>query len=135
MIGYLLDTSGLWYLLRTPAAIAAWADHIAAGTLRVCEPTRTEFLHSATGPAHRDELAGELDSLCGAAPVPKSGWRWVDNAQYKLTQKGQHRGPGPIDLLICATAVHHGLIILHVDDDFATVADVMPEVQQRYIRT
>lgn len=135
MIGYLLDASGLWYLLRTPAVIADWADRIAAGALRVCEPTRTEFLYSATGPAHRDELTGELDSLCGGAPVPKGGWRWVDNAQYKLTQLGQHRGPGPIDLLICATAVHHGLTILHVDDDFATVAGVMPEVKQRDIRT
>ena len=77
----------------------------------------------------------ELDTLCGAAPVPKNGWRWVDNAQYKLTQKGQHRGPGPIDLLICATAVHHGLTVLHVDSDFATVADVLPEVRHRDIRT
>jgi hypothetical protein len=40
-----------------------------------------------TGPAHRDELAGELDDLCTLAPVPKNCWRWVDNAQYKLTQK------------------------------------------------
>jgi len=30
--------------------------------------------------------------------------------------------------------VHHGLIVLHVDNDFATVADVMPEVRQRDIR-
>jgi predicted nucleic acid-binding protein len=59
----------------------------------------------------------------------------VDNAQYKLTQKGQLRGPGPIDLLVCATAVHHGLTVLHVDDDFVTVAEVMPEVDQRDIRT
>jgi predicted nucleic acid-binding protein len=115
--------------------MAVWADHIAAGALRVCEPTRTEFLYSATGPAHRDELAEELDVLCQVAPVPKNGWRWVDNAQYKLTQKGQHRGPGPVDLLVCATAVHHGLIVLHVDGDFATVADVVPGVQQRDIRT
>ncbi len=122
-------------MLRTPDVMAVWADHISAGALRVCEPTRVEFLYSATGPAHRDELAGELDTLCGAAPVPKNGWRWVDNAQYKLTQKGQHRGPGPIDLLICATAVHHGLTVLHVDGDFVTVADVLPEVQQRDIRT
>ena len=135
MIGYLLDTSGLWYLLRTPAVMAVWADHIAAGALRVCEPTRTEFLYSATGPAHRDELAEELDDLCRPAPVPKNGWRWVDNAQYKLTQKGQHRGPGPVDLLVCATAVHHGLIVLHAGNDFATVADVVPDVQQRDIRT
>jgi predicted nucleic acid-binding protein len=122
-------------MLRTPAVMAVWADHIAAGALRVCEPTRTEFLYSATGPAHRDELTGELDDLCRIAPVPKNGWRWVDNAQYKLTQKGQHRGPGPGGLLVCATAVHHGLIVLHVDNDFATVADIVPEVQQRDIRT
>jgi predicted nucleic acid-binding protein len=135
LIGYLLDASGLWHLLRTPAVMAVWADHIAAGALRVCEPTRVEFLYSAAGPAHRDELAGELDTLCGAAPVPKNGWRWVDNAQYKLTQQGQHRGPGPIDLLVCATAVHHGLTVLHVDSDFATVAGILPEVSQRDIRT
>jgi predicted nucleic acid-binding protein len=134
MIGYLLDASGLWQLLRTPAVMAAWSDHIAAGSLRVCEPTRVEFLYSATGPAHRDDLADELDTLCGLAPVPKNGWRWADSAQYKLTQKGQHRGPGPIDLLVCATAVHHGLTVLHVDNDFAAVADVMPEVRQRDIR-
>lgn len=134
MIGYLLDASGLWQLLRTPAVMAAWADHIAAGALRVCEPTRVEFLYSATSPAHRDDLADELDTLCCSAPVPKNGWRWVDNAQYKLTQKGQHRGPGPADLLVCATAVHHGLIVLHVDNDFAAVASVLPEVQQRDIR-
>jgi predicted nucleic acid-binding protein len=135
LIGYLLDTSGLWHMLRTPAVMAVWADHIAAGALRVCEPTRTEFLYSATGPAHRDELVEGLADLCRIASVPKNGWHWVDNAQYKLTQKGQHRGPGPVDLLVCATAVHHGLIVLHVDNDFATVADVVPEVQQRDIRT
>jgi predicted nucleic acid-binding protein len=72
--------------------------------------------------------------MCRVRPVRKNGWRWVDNAQYKLTQQGQRRGPGPIDLLVCATAVHHGLTVLHVDSDFATVADVLPEVQQRDIR-
>jgi predicted nucleic acid-binding protein len=37
-------------------------------------------------------------------------------------------------LLICATAVHHGLIVLHVDNDFAAIAGVLPEVRQRDIR-
>jgi predicted nucleic acid-binding protein len=135
VIGYLLDTSGLWQLLRVPAALAAWTDHIAAGTLRVCEPTRAEFLYSATGPAHRDELADELDTMCALAPVPKNAWRWVDSAQYKLTQRGQHRGPGLVDLLVCATAVHHDLTVLHVDADFGTVARVLPELQQHDIRS
>jgi len=56
----------------------------------VITPTRTEFLFSATAPTHRDELADELDALRQSAPVPKNAWRWVDTAQYKLTQRGQH---------------------------------------------
>jgi predicted nucleic acid-binding protein len=134
VIGYLLDTSGLWRLLRSPEVMAAWFDHIAAGALRVCEATRAEFLYSATGPTHRDDLADELDSMCALAPVPKNAWRWVDSAQYKLTQRGQHRAPGVIDLLVCATAVHHGLTVLHVDADFATIARVLPGLRQRDIR-
>ncbi|MFF0015318.1 VapC toxin family PIN domain ribonuclease [Streptomyces sp. NPDC005374] len=112
MITYLLDTSALWHLFRTPGAL----------------PPR------ATSPSHRDELAEELDALCHLSPVPKNAWRWVDTAQYKLTQQGQHRAAGAIDLLVCATAVHHGHTVLHVDNDFATVAGVLKEVQQRDVR-
>lgn len=101
----------------------------------MCEPTRAEFLHSATGPAHRDELAEELDALCHLSPVPKNAWRWVDTAQYKLTQYGQHRAAGAVDLLVCAAAVHHGHTVLHVDNDFVTVASVVKEVDQRDARS
>lgn len=134
MTDYLLDTSALWYLFRFPGALAPWQEHIAAGTFRICEPTRAEFLYSAMGPAHRDELAEDLDAMCQFSPVPKSAWRWLDNAQYKLTQHGQHRGAGPIDLLVCATAVNHNLTVLHVDNDFRAVASVLKEVQERDIR-
>lgn len=134
MITYLLDASALWHLFRTPGALRSWEGHIAAGVFSVCEPTRTEFLYSATGPAHRDELADELDALCAMAPVPKSAWRWVETAQYKLTQRGQHRSAGAVDLLVCATAVHYGHTVLHVDNDFVTVASVLKEVEQRDAR-
>lgn len=46
----------------------------------------------------------------------------------------QHRSAGAIDLLVCATAVHHGHTVLHVDNDFTTVAAVLKEVQQRDAR-
>lgn len=133
-MSYLIDTSALRYLLRSADVLEAWGDRITTQPLRICEPTRTEFLYSATGPAHRDELAEELNALCELAPVPKAAWRWVENAQYKLTQKGQHRSAGVVDLLLCATAVHHGLTMLHIDDDFAAVAKVMTELDQRDIR-
>ncbi|MCX4747231.1 PIN domain-containing protein [Kitasatospora sp. NBC_01287] len=134
MIGYLLDTSALWHLFREPGALGPWEGHIAAGAFHLCEPTRTEFLRSATDPAHRDELAESIDTLCRSAAVPKQGWRWVETAQYKLTQKGQHRSAGPVDLLLCATAVHHDLTVLHVDNDFAALARVLTEVRQRDLR-
>jgi len=86
VITYLVDTSALWHLFRTPGALRPWEGHIAAGVFHLCEPTRAEFLYSATSPSHRDELAEELDALCLLSPVPKSAWRWVDTAQYKLTQ-------------------------------------------------
>ncbi|MEU6787937.1 PIN domain-containing protein [Nonomuraea angiospora] len=105
----LIDTSALWYILRNADVLEKWGDRITTQPLRICEPTRTEFLYSATGPAHWDELEEDLNSLCELVPVPESGWRWVENAQYKLTQHGQHRSAGVVDLLLCATAVHHGL--------------------------
>ncbi|WP_432005140.1 VapC toxin family PIN domain ribonuclease [Streptomyces parvus] len=122
MITYLLDTSALRHLFRTPGALRPWEGHITAGVFHICEPTRTEFPYSATSPARWDELAEELDDLCLLSPVPKSVWHWVETAQYKLTQRAQHRAAGANDLL------------LHVDNDFAAAAAVLKEVQQRDVR-
>jgi predicted nucleic acid-binding protein len=119
---YLLDTSALWHLFRTPGALPLREVHIAAGVFHLCEPTGAEFLYSAASPSHRDELAEELDALCLLSSVPKNAWRWVDTAQYKLTRRGLYRAAGVIDLLVCATAVHHGHTVLHGDNDFTTVA-------------
>lgn len=135
MNSYLLDTSALWYLFRTPGALDHWTAHIAAGAFRICEPTRIEFLYSAKSPSHRDELADEIDALCKSSTVPKTAWRWVETAQYKLTQVSQHRAACTIDLLVCATAVHHELTVLHLDNDFATVAKVLDQVAQRDVRS
>ncbi|MFE3323107.1 PIN domain-containing protein [Nocardia sp. NPDC059195] len=135
MIGYLLDTSALWRLFREKDTFARWRPEIDAGALRVCEVTRAEFLFSATSSADRDDLAADIDAVCLPAGVPKNAWRWVDTAQYKLTQRGQHRSAGVGDLVVCATAVHHDLTVLHTDDDFATVARVLLELRQRDIRT
>jgi predicted nucleic acid-binding protein len=134
MIGYLLDASAIWHIFRDPVIAEIWRGPTKAGALRICEPTRTELLYSARSAAHRDELSEALDGLCVEAPVPKSAWRWVDTAQYKLTQRGQHRSAGVVDLLVCATAAHHGLTIIHTDNDFATVAAVMTDLRHGDIR-
>jgi predicted nucleic acid-binding protein len=38
-----------------------------------------------------------------------------------------------VDLLICATAVHHDLIVLHDDSDFVTAARHLPDLRERTI--
>jgi predicted nucleic acid-binding protein len=131
---FLLDTSAFWHLMREDKTREAWADHIDAGSLRVCEATCAEILFSATGPGHREQLLEELNLMCEPVRVPKDAWRWVESAQYQLTRFGQHRSAGPMDLLVCATAVHHGLTVLHVDDDFPAVARVVPELEELDLR-
>lgn len=134
MIRYLVDASAVWHMFRNREVAEQWRSAAREHTLHVCEATRTEFLYSAKGPVHRDEMAETLDALCDLAPVPKGAWRWVETAQYKLTQRGQNRSAGAIDLLLCATAVHHDMTVLHVDNDFATVGAVLTEVRERDIR-
>jgi len=131
---FLIDNSAIWHLLRDREIRERWEQEIVAKTVAVCDPTRVEHLYSATSPRHRDELADELDLAFGHLPVPKKAWAWTETAQYKLTQMGEHRSAGVVDLLVCATAVYHDLTILHVDNDFKTVASVLPEVRQRDIR-
>ncbi|RJO74862.1 PIN domain-containing protein [Nocardia panacis] len=131
---YLIDTSGIWNVLRDKGTRTKLFSVLETGSVKVCSPTRLEFLFSARGPVDRDKMESNLDVLFDSVSVPKDPWRWAEMAQYKLTQHGQHRGPGPMDLVLCATAVHHGLTMLHADNDFTTVSRVMPELTEIDIR-
>jgi predicted nucleic acid-binding protein len=39
-----------------------------------------------------------------------------------------------VDLLICATAAHHDLAVLHDDADFAAAARYVPDLRERSVR-
>jgi len=67
------------------------------------------------------------------AAVPKGAWRWIESAQYCLLRQGAHRALSAIDLLICATAAQHGLVVLHDDNDFVTAATYLPGLRERSI--
>ncbi|MFZ3470685.1 PIN domain-containing protein [Streptomyces sp. 4.24] len=70
-----------------------------------------------------------LADLFPEVPVPKNAWQWIETAQYRLAQRGRHQSLSVVDWLICATAAHHGLIVLHDDKDFAAASGLLPEVQ------
>jgi predicted nucleic acid-binding protein len=39
-----------------------------------------------------------------------------------MAQAGEHRSASAVDLIIAATAAHHGLAVLHDDADYRAVA-------------
>ncbi len=74
-----------------------------------------------------------FDVLYPDAVVPKGAWRWIESAQYRLLRHGAHRALSGVDLLICATAAHHNLVVLHDDSDFVTAARYLPDLRERTI--
>ncbi|MBB1242762.1 PIN domain-containing protein [Streptomyces durbertensis] len=119
---YLLDTSGLVRLLRDPALQSAWYDAINAGAIASCYPQRAEFLYSARDSREYDEIDEMFRDLYPDASVPKHAGRWVGAVQHRMARVGEHRSASAVDLVIAATAAHHGLTVLHDDADYRTLA-------------
>jgi predicted nucleic acid-binding protein len=134
VIRYLLESSGLWRILRDSALRSAWAEVITIGAVGSCHPQRVEFRRSARSADEYEQMSGMFDELYPDTPVPKGAWQWVESAQYRLVRHGAHRALSAVDLLICATAAHHGLVVLHDDNDFTTAASRLPDVAERNVR-
>jgi len=134
VIRYLLDSSGLWRILREASVRTAWAEVISAGAVGSCHPQRVEFRRSARTVDEYDDMSTMFDTLYPDASVPKGAWRWIESAQYRLLRHGAHRALSAVDLLICATAVQHDTVVLHDDKDFAVAARYLSDVRERAIR-
>ena len=75
-----------------------------------------------------------FEELYPDAAIPKGAWRWIESAQYRLLRHGAHRALSAVDLLICATAAQHDLVVLHDDNDFVTAARLLPDLRERHVR-
>ncbi|GAB3487061.1 PIN domain-containing protein [Nocardiopsis coralliicola] len=130
---YLLDTSGLVRLLREPKLQAAWYDALEVGAISSCYPQRTEFLYSARSSREFNEVSEMFHDLYPDVSVPKSAGRWVSAVQYRMALAGEHRSASAVDLIIAATAAHHGLTVLHDDADYRTVARHAADLSEQNI--
>ncbi|MPY82911.1 MAG: VapC toxin family PIN domain ribonuclease [Actinophytocola sp.] len=133
MIRYLIDSSGLWRVLRDDEVRAAWADVLAGRVVGSCHPQRAEFRRSARDRDEYDDMTEMFAALYPDVPVPKTVWSWVDAAQHRLVRAGVHRAFSLVDLLVCATAAIRGLVVLHDDNDFATAARHLADVAARRV--
>jgi predicted nucleic acid-binding protein len=120
---YLIDTSGLFRILQDKLR-QAWSDQLAAGVIATCPVVELEFLYSARSLADRLEKVRLLRDLFGWVPTTDHAWERAQGVQQKLTESGEHRSAGPVDLLIAATAERERLTVLCDDHDFQTVAAV-----------
>ena len=57
----------------------------------------------------------------------------AQDLQERLTHPGWHRAPGPVDLLLAATAIEHDLTLLHLNKDFELIARVSTLRQERVV--
>jgi predicted nucleic acid-binding protein len=127
---YLIDTSGLFRILQEQNR-EAWADQLASGVIATCPVVELEFLFSARSRADRTEKRRMLEAVFGWVPMSDGAYERADEVQQELTERGQHRSAGPIDLLIAATAERERLILLCDDKDFEVVAKVTGQPVRR----
>lgn len=131
---YLLDTSGLVRLLRDSNLQVAWYDAIDAGAIASCYVQRAEFLYSARNGREYDEIAEMFTDLYPDAAVPKNAGRWISAVQHRMAQAGEHRSASAVDLVIAATAAHHGLAVLHDDADYRAIARHASDLLEHNVR-
>lgn len=129
---FLIDTSALARLVRADAEQYGWDQAAAAGLIAVCPITELEFFFSARSADDRARTVDDLRLLFGWVPVHDRAYERAWEVQEELTRRGQHRGAGPVDLLVAATAELHGLTLLHRDHDFDRIAAVTGQATQWY---
>jgi len=119
---FLIDTSALARLMRPGAESFGWDQAVAAGLIAVCPITELEFFYSARSAKDREAAIENMREAFGWVPVHDGAYARAWEVQGELTARGQHRGAGPVDLVVAATAELFGLTLLHHDRDFATIA-------------
>jgi predicted nucleic acid-binding protein len=130
-VTFLADTSMVVRLRRGRHINDRWLDAVRSGLVGVCPAVEAELMRAADSRTDRDDLRRTLRGLLTWYPMPDDAWAFVERAQDRLVDAGQHKGPSVVDLLVAATADAWGLTVLHVDADFTTIARVVPIREQR----
>ncbi|MFI0936987.1 PIN domain nuclease [Streptomyces sp. NPDC021019] len=129
---FLIDTSALARFLHGGAEQFGWDQAASAGLIATCPVTELELFYSARSAADRARGIGDLKSLFGSVPIDDRAHDRAWQVQELLTQRGQHRSAGAVDLIVAATAELQGLTLLHHDHDFGCIAAVTGQAMQWY---
>ena len=130
---WLIDTSAA-VRLAGASEPEVWADRVRRGLVRVCAPTRLELGWAArSGEQLRQVREAEPWVDMPVEHLTPSVERRAEEVQVLLADRGQHRGPSPVDLLVAAVAERTRLVVLHVDRDYELIADITGQPVERLV--
>jgi len=118
---YLVDTSAL-SRVAVPAVGNRLHSLARLGMLATCSIVDLELGFSARSAAHHSEIIAARRKL----PQARVDQATLDRAlelQAMLARTGHHRVPLQ-DLIIAACAIDNGMVVMHYDTDFDTIAAV-----------
>ncbi|WP_432561151.1 PIN domain-containing protein [Kineococcus sp. SYSU DK003] len=101
--------------------------------LSIARPSVLEIGFSARSPQDYREVITDITEAMTVIEVSAETSGRAQQLQERLTHRGWHRAPGPVDLLLAATAIEHGLTLLHLDKDFELIARVSSLQQERVV--
>lgn len=120
----MVDTSA-WARAHHAAVREPWKEALLGRRLRLSPAVRFEILLSARGGRSFDALAERLSAI-QAAPLNTSVIRSAEQAMRELAHRsaGAQRLP-IVDYLVAAAALELGAAVIHYDQDYDTLGELM----------
>jgi predicted nucleic acid-binding protein len=120
---YLIDTSVLARMSQ-PAVANPVVPLIDAGLVGTCAVLDLEALYGARSAADYEAIRIDRGRAYEYLPTHDEQWQRALDVQRALAARGQLRAVGIGDLLIAATAEHHGVTLIHYDSDIDHVVAI-----------
>lgn len=118
-------------MLRSASLHELWRPAVVEGDVHSCYSQWVEFLRSTGNSEEFDQYMDMFESLYDEVVVPKNVGRWITALQRRATEQPTHRAPSAPQ--VCATAAHHGLMVLHDDRDYETATSVAADLVERNV--
>jgi predicted nucleic acid-binding protein len=125
---FLADKSA-WARFAVPAVAEVLEPLLEQEDVATCAVIDLEVLFCVRSGAEHGAVRAERRGLPRLA-MPNRVFERAIDVQGLLARRGQHRAASIPDLLIAATAEHHGVAVLHYDADFDLIAEATGQPMQ-----
>jgi len=122
---FLIDTSAAARMSQ-PAVSRRLAPLIEGGVVATCARLDAEALDSTRSPDEYEQVRADRRVAYEYLATDDHHWQRAFDAQRSLARTGRHRAVVVADLLTAVLAAEHRLTVIHYDNDFEIVSEVVP---------